>query len=94
MQGVKDDVTIDYVCAQYPGPNRLIVMGEFMLEGFKLHHHAGYGMTVVKYQTEQIEEAAAEFHQTFGRAGGDKVAAIQRVSQVYENVSQLAVRRE
>lgn len=94
MEGVKDDATIDYVCAQYPGPNRLIVMGEFMVEGFKLHQHAGYEMTVVKYQAKQIEESVAEFNQTYVRAGGDKAAAIQLVSQMYENVSQLVVRRE
>jgi len=94
MQRVKDDVTIDYVCAQYPGPNRLIVMGEFMVEGFKVHDQAGYEMTVVKYQRGQIEEAAAEFHQTFGRTGGDKMSAIEHVNKMYVNVSQLAVRRD
>ena len=69
-------------------------MGEFLVEGFKLHHHAGYEMTVVKYQTEQIEAAAAEFHTTFGRSGDSRVAAIQRVRQMYENVSKLSVPRD
>ncbi len=94
LEKVQDDPTIEYVCAQYPGPNRLIIMGEFLVEGFKLHHHAGYEMTVVKYQTEQIEAAAAEFHTTFGRSGDSRVAAIQRVRQMYENVSELSVHRD
>jgi hypothetical protein len=91
MEKVRDDPTIEYVCAQYPGPNRLIVMGEFLVEGFKLHHHPGYEMTVVKYQTEQIDEAAAVFHQSFGRSGDSKETARKRVRQMYEKVSELSV---
>ena len=34
LEEVKDDPTIEYVCSQYPGPNRLIVMGE---SGYALH---------------------------------------------------------
>jgi TIR domain len=91
MEKVRDDPTVEYVCAQYPGPNRLIVMGEFLADGFKLHHHPGYEMTVVKYQEEQIEEAAAVFHQTFGRPVNGKETARERIRQMYEKVSNLSV---
>jgi len=94
MHSVKDDATIEYVCAQYPGPNRLIVMGEFMVEGFKIHNHPGYPMTTVKYKAEQIEEAAAEFHITFGGSGGDKLSSIEHINQMYESVSQLSDSRD
>ena len=90
MEKVRDNPAIEYVCAQYPGPNRFIVMNEFLIEGFKLHHHPGYEMTVVKYQAEQINEAAAMFYQTFGRSGEGKEAACQRVRQMYEKVSNLS----
>lgn len=91
MEKVRDDPTIEYVCAQYPGPNRLIVMGEFLAEGFKLHYHPGYEMTVIKYQTEQIDEAAASFYQAFGSSGDNKETARQRIRQMYEKVSNLSV---
>jgi TIR domain len=91
MERVRDEPTIEYVCAQYPGPNRLIIMGELLIEGFKLHHHPGYEMTVVKYQAEQIEEAAAVFHQTFGRSVNGKETARERVRQMYEKVSNLSI---
>ncbi len=94
MQSVKDDPTIRYVCAQYPGPNRLIVNGEFMAEGFKTNNNPGYPMTIVKYRREQMEEASEEFHTTFGRAGGDKASTIEHIKQMYENVSQLTDGRE
>ena len=88
LEEARDNPAIEYVCAQYPGPNRLI-MGEFLIEGFKLHHHPGYEMTVVKYQEEQIDEAAATFHQTFGRSGDSKETACQRVRRMCERASAL-----
>lgn len=87
MDKVRHDPSIEFVCAQYPGPNRLIVPGEFLIEGFKLHHHPGYEMSVVKYQAKQIDEAAAEFYQTFEKAHDSKEAAYQRVSRMHEKVS-------
>ena len=90
MEKVKDDPKIDYVCAQYPGPHRLIVIGEFMIEGFKLNNQPGYEMTVVKYQAEKINEAAALFYQTFERAGDNKETARERVRRMYTKVSTLS----
>ena len=86
MKSVKDDDTINFVCAQFPGPNKLIIMGDFMVEGYKHQHHAGYPTTVVKYQTKQIQDAAAKFHQAFGGAGGDKVSIIKHIAKMYKDV--------
>ena len=92
MENVKDIETIDYVCAQYPGPNRIIVMGEFMIEGFKLSYQTGYGMTVVKYQEEQINNATDEFHKTFYSAKVGKNMTIKHIKDMYSKVSKLDVR--
>jgi hypothetical protein len=90
MDKVKDDPKIDYVCAQYPGPHRLIIMGELLIEGFKLNNHPGYEVTVVKYQEEKINDAAKLFYQTFGRSGGSKEAARERVRRMHAKVSTLS----
>jgi hypothetical protein len=89
LEEARDNPAVGYVCAQYPGPNRLIVKGEFLIEGFKLHHHHGYEMTVVKYQREQIDEAAVTFYQTFGRSGESKETACQRIRRMCERASEL-----
>jgi len=84
MEKVQDQPGIQYACGPYPGPNRLIIMGKFLIEGFKLHNHPGYEMTVVRYQPDQIERAAAQFQEAFGRSGDNKETARKRVRQMYE----------
>ncbi len=89
LEQQKDKPNIQFVCAQYPGPNRLIVPGECLIEGFKLHSHPGYEMTIVRYQDDQIRAAAEQFRQTFDRSVSSKDVVIQRIRELYEQTSKL-----
>jgi hypothetical protein len=91
LERAKNKSTIDFVCAHYAGPNRLIVKGEFLIEGFKAHGRPGYDMTLVKYRRERIDQAASEFNTTFARAAASKESAIERLRQWYEQTKQLTV---
>jgi len=93
MQEVRDDTNVEFRCAQYLGPNRFIVHGDFCFEGYKLHHTSGYEMNVVKYQQSKIEEAVAEFetiYQCACKAGETKGTAIRRIEAMYQRMSQLS----
>lgn len=91
MKEVQKDPTIDYVCAQYVGPTRLILRDEFCIEGFKLHHSSGYEMSVVKYERSRIEDAIREFefvHNQAKRNGQTKQDAIRQIESISKSVLQ------
>lgn len=93
MQEVRDRQNVEFLCAQYLGPNRFIVSGDFCLEGYKLHHTSGYEMNVVKYQQSKIEEASAEFEAIYERtskADETKDTAIKQIEGMYQRMSQLS----
>lgn len=86
LRKVKENPAIDFACGHYPGPNRLIVVGEMVIEGFKLHNHPGYELTRVKYRPDQIVQAAAEFRTAFAKTAGGKEAVIERIRQELERL--------
>jgi len=92
MKEVQNDSTIDYICAEYLGPARLIVPDEFCIEGYKLHHTSGYEMSVVKYESSRIEDAVKDFefiHNQAQRNGKSKEEAIRQIESMYQRASQL-----
>ena len=92
MREVRDLPNVQFLCAQYLGPNRYIVQGDFCVEGYKLHHTSGYEMSVVKYQQSRIAEAVGEFkgsYQGACTAGETKDTAIRRIEAMYQRVSQI-----
>ena len=94
MKRVRDDPTIEYACAQYLGPNRIIVPGRFCLAGYKLHDTTGYEMSVVTHDPSRIDDAIAEFSYVFAqtaRQGDTKERAIQQIEAMYRRVSRLPV---
>lgn len=80
MEQVRANANVEYVCDEYQGPNRLIVIDprgreSFGVEGFKLHDTAGYEMSLVLDERERLEKAVREFDKVFERskrAGRDK----------------------
>ncbi len=64
------NVTVAY--GEYLGSNRLIVSGDpggdYCIEGYKLHHTAGYEMTIARYNPGAIEDAVSEFERAFRQA--------------------------
>ena len=94
LEKVRDDPTIEYVCAPYPRRNRLIVRGEFLIDGSKLDRHPGYEMTVVKYKSEQIETGGAEFDRMFWKSGQSKEEARVRIRRMEQEMSELSIRRD
>jgi len=93
MQEVRDRPNVEFICAQYLGPNRFIVHGDFCFEGYKLHHTSGYEMNVVKYQQSKIADAVGEFGAIYQRAcevGETKDTAIRRIESMYQRMSQLS----
>lgn len=93
MQEVRERSNVDFLCTQYLGPNRFIVLGDFCFEGYKLHHTSGYEMNVVKYQQAKIQEAMVEFetiYQLARKTGETKDTAIQQIEAMYQRMSQLS----
>lgn len=81
LNEIKDISTVDYVYAPYPVPNRLIVVDEFCLEGYKLHNHPGYEMSLIKYQKDYIKKVQAEFEFVFNWSAMGKEDTIRRIEE-------------
>lgn len=88
LRSKEHDPTIEFVCGQFQGPrNRLIVIDDFVLEGYKVSETPGYEMSVVRYQPARIQEAAQEFELTWKQlAGGDNESAIQKIEEMYQRI--------
>jgi hypothetical protein len=84
-----DDPSVEYACGPFPGPkNRHIVLGEFVLEGYKLEQTPGYEMSVVRYQPGKVREAAQEYEAIWRQLWrGDKRAVVKQVEEMYAKVS-------
>lgn len=89
MKSTVGNNMVTYVLAQYPGPNRYIIEGEFCIEGYKLHHTSGYQMSLVHYDKSKIAMALGEFNAVFEQADKDKLATINKIEKMYEKVSKL-----
>jgi hypothetical protein len=87
MEEVKGVSSVEYVCAPYSGPNRIIVKDDFCVEGFKLHHQSGYQMTIVKYEREATELAAREFDIEFAQCREDKSITIEKVRSMSQHLA-------
>jgi TIR domain len=93
MRKVQYKSNIEYACAQYLGPNRLIVPGEFCVAGYKLHHTSGYEMSAVTYDSSKIAGVVEDFEYVYDRVskgGGTKARAVEEIESMYKNVSQLS----
>jgi Adenylate and Guanylate cyclase catalytic domain len=65
---IKSNERIDFVLGRYEGPNRLIVAGDFCLEGFKLHDTSQYELSIVHNDEQRIAEAISTFDRVFTQA--------------------------
>lgn len=93
MKKAQGKSNIEYACARYLGPNRLIVPGEFCVAGFKLHHTSGYEMSIVTYDSSKVEDVVKDFEYVYNRVskgGGTKQRAIKEIESMYRKVSQLS----
>jgi hypothetical protein len=81
LNDFKEISNVEYVYAPYPGPNRLIVVDEFCLEGYKLHNHPGYEMSLVKYQNEYVKQVQTEFEFIFKQFAVDKEDTIRCIEE-------------
>jgi len=74
---------VRYVCAQFDGPNRLILSTEgravpsVLIDGYKHGFTAGYTLSIVKHQSNVIETAKHDFNYSF-----DAVSAGQATNGV------------
>jgi len=83
LREVEFDSTIDVRCAPYPAPmNRHVVVGDFVLEGYKLNATSGYEMSVVRYQPTKVENAAREFETNWQRLAHGKSHAIEQIEKM------------
>ncbi len=89
MKRSKEDPSIQFTCAQYPGPNKIIINNQFCIEGFKLHHQSGYQLSVVKYETDEIDFAFREYEQTFARNYKGKDDAIGQIEAMYKKATDM-----
>jgi hypothetical protein len=89
MKSTVQNKNVTYVLAQYVGPNRYIVEGEFCLEGYKFHHTSGYEMSFVRYDKIEIAQALGEFNAAFKQGDPNKAGTIGEVERMYEKVSKL-----
>lgn len=89
MRSTEQNENVTYVLAQYVGPNRYIVEGEFCLEGYKFHHTTGYEMSLVHYDKTEIAQALGEFNGVFKQAARNKAETISSIEGMYEKVSKL-----
>lgn len=89
LREVRNDKSIQIACAQYPGSNRLIVLDDFILEGYKLSQKSGYEMSVVRYQPSKIETGVNEFELFWKQLTPSTNLAIEKINKMYEKVSSL-----
>jgi len=62
---------IEFLCAEYSGPNRFIVQNHFCLEGYKQHPTTGYDLTIVKYRKAAIDASLKDFMKAYAKAQGE-----------------------
>ncbi|HYL77621.1 MAG TPA: adenylate/guanylate cyclase domain-containing protein [Bryobacteraceae bacterium] len=82
MEEVKKNPRIDFVVATEGSVNRLIVKGEFSIDGFKIHNTSGYELSIVHRDEGDIAKAISDFDRVFDQAreqGSTKEAAIMYV---------------
>jgi hypothetical protein len=81
---IKSSDRIDFVLRRYDGPNRLIVAGDFCLEGFKLHDTSGYELSIVHNDEQRIAQAITSFERVFSEAkaeGSTKLSVIRELER-------------
>ena len=88
MEQARDISSLEYVCEPFHAhaPNRIIVTDDFLIEGFKMHHQSGYQISIVKYESSELQSAAREFDATFSQCGQDKDAAIEQVRKMRDKL--------
>jgi hypothetical protein len=88
MHQTKSNPRVSYRCAKYLGSNRVIVVGQLCVEGFKHHPLPGFDMTDVKYELSEIEQATRDFFITFNSSHQDKDSTICRIEEMYAKLTQ------
>lgn len=89
MRSTLDNNHVDYVLAQYPGPNRYIIGGKLCIEGYKLHHTSGYRMSLVYYDKAEVARSSGEFDAIFKQSELNKQVAIREMERMYNKYTNL-----
>jgi hypothetical protein len=86
MQEAIEQKNIDYLIGRYLGPNKYIISERLVIEGYKLHHTPGYEMTIVKYDSEKVQNGIRDFEVMYRKSqeeGSTKATAIAEISRLY-----------
>ena len=91
MESTLDKPNIEFLCAEYEGPNRFIVKDQFCIEGYKKHPTTGYDFTLVKYGKTAIDASIREFMMMYEKArneGHTKQTAIETIRKLQLNLDE------
>lgn len=79
---------LDFVIAQYFGPNRLIVANNFCIEGYKNNTALGYDSSIVFYNKDHINDSINQFSDEFEKAkrgGQTKQSVIKKIQALQKS---------
>jgi hypothetical protein len=84
LDKIANQKNIEIRCGEFPEPkNRLIVAGEFVLDGHKVQPSAGFGYSEARFKQERIDEALEEFDITWNKLKQTKPQAIQQLKEMH-----------
>lgn len=88
LDEIKDDDSIQIAYGPFLGPsNRLLVVGEFSLEGYKVNQTTGYQMSIVRFEKQKIAIAQQDFEENWNTFFQGKHRAIQQIRDEAEGWS-------
>jgi hypothetical protein len=82
MNDVSDMPNIEFRVGHYSDRNRLIVSDDFLLEGYKVKETSGYEMSVVRYQSSNIDDAIHEFERNWSPWNQTKKEVISEIERM------------